>query len=259
MSETLTPSAGTTPVTRTPGAFIWHELRTRDVAPAQAFYGALFGWTFEKAQVPDVTYYMIRLNGRDIGGLFDSTGHEMPSHWGGLISVEDVDRAAAIAAANGGEMCGEAQDIPGVGRFAMINDPQGANVGLYCTLHGDPDTSRAEIGEFCWDDLFTTDVAAAIPFYEKVIGWQAEEVGPGMVVFKANGLLEASIGPVPEGVPPHWAVYIAVADLEAATEKAQTLGAKVLMANQDVGGFGRFSVFQDPTGAVVSFFQGNQD
>jgi predicted enzyme related to lactoylglutathione lyase len=254
MTETATVTG-----THTPGAFVWHELRTKDVAQAKAFYTGLFGWTYQQAKsLPGVEYHLIQLGDKQIGGVFNATGHEMPSHWGGLISVPDVDQAAEATTAAGGEICAPPQDIPGVGRFVMIFDPQGVSVGLYKTLHGDPDTSKPLEGEFCWDQLNTTDMAGAAAFYQKVVGWSQEQPTPGMSVFTYGDALEASLGLVQEGIPPHWLTFIAVGDLSQATQKAQTLGATVLMANVEAGPWGRFSVIQDPVGAVFALFQPNE-
>jgi predicted enzyme related to lactoylglutathione lyase len=157
----------------------------------------------------------------------------------------------------GGMVCMEPEDIPGVGRFAMIADPQGAFVALYKTLAGDPDTSDPQPGEFCWDQLNTTDMAAAGAFYGQVLGWSHVQAGPEMGFFKYGELMEASLGIAPEGVPPHWLCFVAVADLAAATQKAESLGATVLMGHLDAGDWGRFSIIQDPVGAVLAIHQGN--
>jgi predicted enzyme related to lactoylglutathione lyase len=255
--STLEAAAGPTG-THTPGAFVWHELRTKDVAGAQPFYAALFGWTYAKSPVPGVDYHLIQLGERRVGGMFNSAGHDFPSHWGSFVSVPDVDEAADLTKAAGGELCAGPEDIPGVGRFAMIQDPQGAFVALYRNLASDPDSSDTQTGEFCWDQLNTTDMAAGAAFYQKVVGWTYEQPAADMGLFKQGDLMEASLGIVPAGVPPHWLSFIAVDDLTAVSQQAVSLGATVLMADLPAGPWGRFSVIQDPVGAVVGFFQGNE-
>jgi predicted enzyme related to lactoylglutathione lyase len=260
MTETSTQTTTASQIgPHTPGAFVWHELRTKDTVKAQQFYTALFGWTVTKSEVPGMDYHLFHLGGKQIGGLFNSTGHEMAAHWGSFISVPDVDMAAAAAKDAGGQLCAGPDDIPGVGRFAMISDPQGAFVALYKQLMGDPDTSHSEAGEFCWDQLNTTDMTAGAAFYEKVIGWTAKQPTPDMGVFKFGDSMEASLGIVPPGVPAHWMPFILVDNLVDATQKAETLGATVLMGNIDTGDFGRYSIIQDPVGAHIALFQGNAD
>ena len=244
------------PVTYSPGTFVWHEMRTTEVAKAQAFYGALFGWTFKRSEMVEIEYHLVHLGDKPIAGMFNSTGHEMPPHWGSFISVPDVDAAAEATTAAGGQVCNGPEDIPGVGRFVMISDPQGAFVALYRNANGDPEATMAQEGEFCWDQLNTADMAAGAAFYQKVVGWTYVEAGPDMGIFKFGPSLEASCGTVPPGIPPHWLTFLSVANLAETAKRAESLGAKVLMANMAAGEWGQFSVIQDPAGAVIALFQG---
>jgi hypothetical protein len=117
-----------------------------------------------------------------------------------------------------------------------------------------------QVGEFCWDDLATTDLEAAKAFYQTVFGWSARpmEQDPGMLVFhRPDGGMVASAMPVPApGVPSHWATYVAVADLAAARARVAELGGKVVRDEIPVPGIGRFAIVQDPTGAFLRLFEG---
>src|SRR2546423_12755197 len=78
----------------TVGRFVWHDLMTRDVEKAKAFYGALVGWQITGMPMgPNFTYEMIRAGGRDQGGIVPLEGAppEVPSHWVGYVRVDDVD------------------------------------------------------------------------------------------------------------------------------------------------------------------------
>jgi predicted enzyme related to lactoylglutathione lyase len=117
-------------------------------------------------------------------------------------------------------------------------------------------------GTFCWNELITRDTTAAGKFYSELLGWQAVDSGmPGMdyKMFKVDetnaGGLMAMPPEMPKDVPPHWMAYITVDDIDAAADKVNKLGGKVLFGPQAVPTLGRFATIQDPTGAVVSLIQ----
>ena len=113
------------------GRFSWTELMTTDVAAAQAFYGELFGWTFKADPMPTgMTYHEILAGGESVGGMMacdDATGPQKPPPcWGTYVTVDDVDAVAAKVTELGGAVHIPPTDIPGTGRFTVIQDPQGA-------------------------------------------------------------------------------------------------------------------------------------
>lgn len=115
----------------TPGAFSWSELTTADPASAAEFYGALFGWTFEAMQMPDSVYHVIKLGDTAVGGIMTTpTASGMPPMWGCYVTVADVDATAKRCAELGGKVVVGPQDVPGVGRFAVILDKQGAALNV---------------------------------------------------------------------------------------------------------------------------------
>lgn len=108
-----------------PGAPCWSELSTRDAAKAGKFYTGLFGWGLKTS---DPAYAEITRGGVPIGGILPM-GPEMqgvPPHWGVYFQVADCDAAATRATALGGKVCFGPQDVANVGRFAAVQDPQGA-------------------------------------------------------------------------------------------------------------------------------------
>ena len=115
-------------VYKTHGAFSWNELMTTDVAAAKAFYGDLFGWELKDAPMEGMTYTMISAGGTEIGGMMAMPpGNEgMPPAWGAYVTVTDVDATAKRAEELGGKVIIPPQDIPEVGRFCLLQDPQGA-------------------------------------------------------------------------------------------------------------------------------------
>jgi predicted enzyme related to lactoylglutathione lyase len=117
----------------TNGAFSWTELMTNDVAAARKFYGQLLSWQFDDMPMQQGgTYTVISAGGEKIGGIMHTPpGAEgMPPTWGSYITVDDVDARAAAVKKLGGKIVVPPTDIPGVGRFCVINDPQGAMISL---------------------------------------------------------------------------------------------------------------------------------
>ena len=116
------------------GAFGWSELMTTDEEAAKQFYTALFGWETEEMPIEGMEgmegmkYTVIKVDGDPVAGL---TGmppecQGMPPAWGIYITVDDVDAIAARVEELGGKLLRPPVDIPNVGRFCVIQDPQGA-------------------------------------------------------------------------------------------------------------------------------------
>lgn len=119
-------------------------------------------------------------------------------------------------------------------------------------------------GKFVWLELATTDQTAAKRFYGSLFGWAAQDfpMGPNAVytMLSLNGRLTGATFTLSEperaaGVRPHWQLYVAVDNADAASRQAEELGASVVHAPFDVMTFGRMAVFQDPTGALFSVWQ----
>jgi uncharacterized protein len=116
---------------KTTGAVSWTELTTPDPAAAQAFYGALFGWRFQTMDMGPGDYHVIKIGADEAIGGIVSTPPEAkgtPPRWGSYVTVEDCDATAVKCKALGDQVCIGPTDIPNVGRFAMLQDPQGATI-----------------------------------------------------------------------------------------------------------------------------------
>lgn len=117
---------------KTQGAFSWNELMTSDVEGAKAFYGELLGWQLEDEQTSCGAYTFAKLGDKQVAGIM-ATPEEakpMPPSWGAYLTVDDVDAAAAKVQQLGGKLLLGPQDIDEVGRFVVIQDPQGAYISL---------------------------------------------------------------------------------------------------------------------------------
>ena len=238
------------------GRFVWHEHRSADVERAKSFYTELLGWGLEVWKPGEMDYAMISAGGQMHGGFMAAQEGE-PALWLGIVASDDVDAAAARATAAGGAVLARPFDIPEVGRMAVPADPQGAAVGLMSFDGDDPQNE----GTFVWDELHTTDVDAAKRFYGEVAGWTSRDVemeaGFTYTMFQAPGGQDAAgcmsvMGPQE---PPHWLAYIATDDVDATTARGVSLGATSLVAPMDIPGIGRFSIIQDPVGAVIGLFR----
>jgi uncharacterized protein len=114
------------------GMISWSELMTGDVEGAKRFYSQLFGWKLEKAQLEDesMEYTLVKVGDREIAGMMTlpAEAQGTPPNWGIYITVDDVDATAAKAEELGAKICVPPRDIPQVGRFCVLQDPQGAYV-----------------------------------------------------------------------------------------------------------------------------------
>lgn len=115
------------------GTFCWNELMTRDTAAATKFYSALIGWNPADSGMPGMNYTFMKAGETNAGGLMAMPAEipaEVPSHWMSYVTVDDVDATAGKVEGLGGKLLVPPQDIPGVGRFCVVEDPTGAALGL---------------------------------------------------------------------------------------------------------------------------------
>jgi len=246
------------------GRFVWYENLAKDPAAAIDFYTDILDWKTQPFG-EDNDYVMWVGNQGPLGGVIklpeEATKMGVPPNWMSHVLVENVDTTASLVKELGGKVHKEPEDIPTVGRFAVIADPQGASISIFkptafMALH---DTSKA--GEFCWNELMTSDIAAAFDFYSKIFGWkilQDMDMGP-IGTYRVFGLGEKQLGgmmTLPKGapMPPMWIYYIETPDLEAAMARATQKGATVMNGPMDVPG-GRITQFADPQGAVFALHQ----
>jgi uncharacterized protein len=116
---------------------------------------------------------------------------------------------------------------------------------------------------FVWHECNVPDVAAAKSFYSQVVGFTTQDMPMGEMctytMFCNNGIpvggIMATVGEM-ANVPPHWSVYISVADVDASASKATELGGKILVPAFDIPTIGRMCLVQDPQGAAFWLFRG---
>ncbi len=245
------------------GQFVWYDLLTNDLDGAKRFYGGLFGWTFDDGGEDEPVYTTIRHGGRAIGGIAyipRMKAQVNASQWVSNLSVEDVDRAAAYVANNGGSVEAEPQELPHRGRVAVVRDNQGALVAIVRSQSGDPVEDRAMDGGWLWTELWTRDADSSIRFYEGLVGYEHRELedrAPGTYyLFEKDGEVQAGVLAYDfEQVEPNWLPYIRVDDPADLVRRVEELGGRVLIApNPEIRG-GTAAVIADPSGAAVTIQQ----
>jgi uncharacterized protein len=253
------------------GDFIWYELLTKDADAAGGFYGKVIGWSSQDSGQADMDYRLFSSgDGSDpvdgVGGYMAITpemeaGGAQPC-WLGYIAVDDVDASVAAITASGGTLYMPAMDIEGVGRMAMVADPQGAP--FYVMRGASDETSHSfagyesKVGHCGWNELSTTDPKAAKVFYGAQFGWAKDgelDMGPlGKYEFlKVSGgrfNLGAVMPKMPETPASMWTFYFRVRDINEAVAAITAHGGKVLTGPHEIPD-GDFSLSaMDPDGAA---------
>ena len=236
------------------GTFVWHEHVSADPQRAQQFYADLLGW--EYAEFGE-GYTVINADGQGHGG-FPPAMEGPPPHWVGSVQVDDTDSVVEKVGAGGGTVVMGPMDIPDVGRYAVIADPQGA---VFSVIQITGEGGMMGKGVFVWDELATSDVNAAKTFYSDVLGWSSEgmDMGGGFTytIFKHPNAEQGVGGAMPQGEAPAtmWLCYINAPDIDATTAKAKELGGTVIREPWDIENVGRIAILVDPTGAAFGLFK----
>ena len=118
------------------GGWYWHELMTKDVDKARAFYGGVFGWKTQAMPMPNSpgqTYHIWMQGDQSHGGMMaiEAPGSgDMPPQWMIYVRVDDADLTAAKVVELGGTTLMPPMDAPEIGRFGVMRDPSGAVIGF---------------------------------------------------------------------------------------------------------------------------------
>ena len=259
------PDASPQTRSSTHGALVWYELMTPDPEGAKAFYRAVVGWDIGDRLPGDQDYRMIgRSDGGFAGGVLGLTD-EMLQHgakptWLGYIGVDDVDATVAQIESKGGKTLMPAFDIP-QGRIAMVADPQGAPFYVMKPIppadkpEGKSDVFSPDAEQRVgWNELSTSDPAAARKFYGEQFGWDSNDfmdMGEhGEYRFlDRQGVRIGALAGTSEGQHPHWRYYIRVPSIGAVKDVVEQGGGKVSMGPMEVPGGDHILIGTDPQGA----------
>jgi len=247
------------------GRVVWRDLISDKPAESRRFYETLFGWEFEPVGGlfglgDDAAYSLIRHNGQLIGGMVNQASlkniREDISQWVVLMSVADVEASAASFAAHGGQVLTPPTDVAERGRMAVVVDPEGALLALVETRDGDPPRREPGYGDFLWDEIWTSDVAASTGFYRNLTGLGERDVPAGERSYR---MLEQGDRPVfgilAQPFPterPVWVTYIRVEDPAAITARVEALGGTVYVPAQKRPLGGQVALIADPSGAGIA-------
>ena len=246
-------------VTKYPhGTFSWADNVSTDPERAKAFYVDLFGWGKDEMPVGGgMSYTMFKQEGEYVAGLSgmmpDIQAQGVPSHWSSYVAVDDVDALMDVVTNNGGSVIVPPMDIFESGRVAFIQDPTGAQLGLWGARNHIGAGIVNTVGAMCWNELVTADAAAAKAFYSALFGWEFS--GDDHYIQISNrgrsngGMIQM------DTMLPCWMVYFHVPDIDAGIQRVADLGGAITVPKQEIPGGGWWSVVADPAGAHFYIIQ----
>ena len=247
-----------------PASFVWYELMTSDTKGAQAFYQDVIGWTMQDSGMPGLSYTIISMGPTMVGGLMaipdEARAMGARPGWLGYVGVDDVDAYALRVTAAGGALRKPPEDIPGVGRFAVVADPHGATFILFRGAGGEAPApvTPGTPGRIGWHELHAGDGASAFAFYSALFGWtkaEAIDMGP-MGVYQTFSTDTVPVGGMmtrmPETPAPFWLYYINVEAIDAAVTHVKAGGGKVILEPHQVPGGSWIVNCIDPQGAMFA-------
>jgi len=246
-----------------PGTPNWVDLGSTDVPGATGFYGSLFGWTVDDLGPEAGGYGIFRKNGKQVAGVGPATDPSRGTSWATYFATDDADDVASKVQANGGQVVMAPMDVMDQGRMAVCTDPTGVFFAVWQAGKHLGAELVNEPGSLTWNELTTTDMAAAKAFYPAVLGVSIRDVsmGEGMTytLFEVdNRAVAGGMQVDPAGMPTQWSVYFAVDDCDAVHAKAVELGATPVMGPEDAPP-GRFAILTDPQGGIFSIIRNNPD
>jgi predicted enzyme related to lactoylglutathione lyase len=259
------------------GVPCWIDLEPSDIDAAIAFYGPVFGWSFEDRLPPEAPgrYVIATIGGLTVAALGSPTDGGGPG-WHTYVAVDDAVVSFLRAGDLGATMLSAPQDAGPAGTSAVLGDPSGAEIRLWQQGR----TRGAQLvnahGSWNWSNLHTTDPAGVEGFYSDLFGWELTKVDaggpeytrmwtkPGYGEFLAStvnpdildnqatagappGFADA-IGWLIEDAPPRWEVTFTVDDVDAAAALIADHGGTVVTEPYDQGPT-RIVVVCDPEGS----------
>src|SRR5215470_7760234 len=244
------------------GKFIWYDVMSNDVKATQAFYTKALGWSARDAGMGNGPYTLLSTGAADVGGLMpipeDARKRGVPPCWTGYVAVDDVDDYAVRVKKAGGKVQRGPEDIPGVGRFAVVADPHGA---VFIIMKGNSEQGPPQVaadapGHVGWRELQAGDGKAAFAFYSSLFGWKkSDAIDMGkMGVYQTFSTGGDAVGgmmtKMPEAPWPFWLYYFNVEALDAAVARVKKAGGKIALEPQQVPTGQWIAQCTDPQGAM---------
>jgi len=236
------------------GYFVWHDLITSDVPAAIDFYSKVIGWKTQ-AFDPEGKYKMWVGKHGAVGGVGPAPEGVHP-YWRVYIGTDDIDATMALAQQLGGSVVTPVMDIPPVGKWAALSDPQGNEFGLFWSADAKAPVLKMDPGEFHWHELATDDYQSAFQFYQKLFGWKiGRELDMGEMgrysLFThterpqgMGGMFNRPQSKVRGG----WCTYTIVKDINTVVRSIKKLGGTTTNKPTQVPGGSWVVKFTDPQG-----------
>lgn len=244
------------------GTPVWYELMTDDPDAAQAFYAEAIGWHAADSGTPGMDYRIFaQPHGSAIAGLMKRPEGAAPARWLIYFGVNDVDTAVAETQAAGGDVWMPAMTMPGVGRLALVGDPER---NPFYVMHGEPDEPSTAFVAYqagdkpapgcgVWNELTTRDQGAAMAFYGRVLGLRQEggmpmgDLGEYSFIHAGSDCIGATMRAQPDW-PLGWQPYFLVDDIDAAAARITGAGGRIMQAPDPIPGGDYSMVAADPAG-----------
>lgn len=251
------------------GDFVWYELMTGDAAAAREFYSGLLGWTFGDSPMEEVDYRIFNAGEAQIGGMLQLTPpmveHGAVPAWVGYIRVDDAVAAVASAREAGANVLMEGNEVPGVGPFAMLQDPEGAAFYVIEDRSGEESlafaTHEPRDGHCAWNELMAAEPSAAMEFYGTQFGWSVADTmdmgDAGRYDMLKNGAdrdftFGGLMRRMPEMPVSAWTFYFRLPDIDVAAGFIADKGGQIINGPMEIPG-GDFIINGiDPQGAMFS-------
>jgi uncharacterized protein len=243
------------------GRPVWYELMTSDMKAAESFYKSVVGWTTEPFPGAGQPYTALNRSGKvGVGGILNKPADvKAPPFWAMYVAVPKLEDAVSHITRLGGKAHTDVIAIPDVGRWRLMMDPQGAAFYVMEPASSEQRPEGApEIGDASWHELMTTDMTAAMKFYQEVFGWQPGQsmdmgpMGKYQIFDRPHGQIGGIMNKPPEmaNVPPNWQIYFRVPNVDAAAERIKAEGGRILNGPMDVPDGDRIVNAMDPQGAA---------
>jgi hypothetical protein len=250
---------------RHPGKMVWADLVTPDLAAAEKFYGALFGWTYQSAHAGNSDYAIAMLDGRPIAGLLQkavsSSGRHQPA-WLTFLAAGDIDGTKRSAVAHGAKLLADDRDYPMRGQQCVLSDPEGAVFALLASSSGDPPDYLPAIGEWIWSSLHAKDAGTEAAFYQLLFNYDVFEApsddGRAHLILSSDNYARVSANDLAQGSArrhPHWLNFVRVGNAAETAAKVRALGGRVLVEPRQDRHGGMLAVVADPAGAPFGLME----
>ena len=223
------------------GKFIWYDVMTTDTRAAESFYRKAFGWSAKDAGAGGRPYTLFSAGSVDVGGLMpipdEAKKKDVPPCWTGYIAVDDVDGYAARVKKAGGRLHRGPEDIPGVGRYAVVADPHDAVFIIMKgnSAEGPPQPAPDAPGHVGWRELQAGDGKAAFAFYSGLFGWKKADAidmgkaGVYQTFSTGGGPVGGIMTKVPEAPWAFWLYYFNAEAIDDAVARVRSAGGRIAL------------------------------